>query len=281
MTTIALTEHVGRPYEHLYPDEEADGWTPERLRQVFENFVVEAKRLKDQYATTHPEVHLLIGFEGEWIDEDPVEARNRIQEIQRRYAATFDTWIGSVHHVHGIPIDYDAACFDRALTKSGGDEDQLFCKYFDAQYELLTRMEPPVVGHFDLIRLKCREPDKNLRNRQGVWPRILRNLARVKDYNGVLEVNSSALRKGLQHPYPRGEVVTAWTEMGGVVVLSDDSHDPSHAGVCYDKVLKFLQDLDVREVGVIQSGNSENANSKLARMPIGTLAQLPFWASSA
>lgn len=56
MTTIVLSEHIGRPEEHLYPDELADGWTPERLHHTFEDFIVEAHRLRKEYAVSHPEV---------------------------------------------------------------------------------------------------------------------------------------------------------------------------------------------------------------------------------
>ena len=56
MTTIALTEHVPRPTEHLYPDEEADGWTTEKLSQMFHNFVQEAKQLRQDLEKNHPNV---------------------------------------------------------------------------------------------------------------------------------------------------------------------------------------------------------------------------------
>ena len=56
MTTVALTEHIGRPIEHLYPDELMDGWTPERLSKAFDDFTVEAIRLRNEYAIVNPNV---------------------------------------------------------------------------------------------------------------------------------------------------------------------------------------------------------------------------------
>ena len=56
MTTIALTEHIARPLEHLYPDELADGWPPARLDQTFEDFVIEAKALQREFEKLYPNV---------------------------------------------------------------------------------------------------------------------------------------------------------------------------------------------------------------------------------
>ena len=184
-----------------------------------------------------------------------------------------------MHHVHGIPIDYDDSTYQRALAKSNGDEDGLFCSYFDAQYELLARMHPPIVGHFDLVRLKSKDPDKSWKQRQSIWPRIERNLRKVKEYGGVLEVNSSGLRKGLKHPYPRGEILSEWTSMGGIVVLSDDSHGVAHVGTCYSELLEFLKNHNVPEVGVMHRKCSGEAGCVLGTMPLETLMQHPFWST--
>lgn len=223
------------------------------------------------------QVQILIGFEGEWIDADPLSAERRIRKVLDAHEGQLDIWVGSIHHVHGEPIDYDAAGFGRALAISSHDEDRLFCAYFDAQYELLSRMKPPIVGHFDLIRLKSKHPDKNLQERQNVWPLVERNLKVIKEYGGVLEVNSSGLRKGLAQPYPCGEVITQWTSMGGHLVLSDDSHAVVQIGACYSELLQLLRDLHVHEIGVMQRTFDGRAGYTMAKEPLDTIVQHPFW----
>lgn len=74
--------------------------------------------------------------------------------------------------------------------------------YYDQQFEMLTALRPRVVGHIDLIRLMSKEPERDIRTWPKVWERIVRNLTLVKEYDGLLECNSSALRKGLAEPYP-------------------------------------------------------------------------------
>ena len=120
-----------------------------------------------------------------------------------------------MHHVHGIPIDYDAAFYNEARDVSGGSDEKLFEDYFDSQFEMLGVVRPKVVGHFDLIRLLSEEPDRDLRAWKGVWEKVVRNLKVVVEQGGLLEVNSSALRKGLREPYPgRRFVRCLWRWVG-------------------------------------------------------------------
>ena len=104
--------------------------------------------------------------------------------------------------MHEIPIDYDRATYTRARDAAGGSDERLFEDYFDAQWEMLNALRPTVVGHFDLVRLFADRPDAELRAMPGVWGRVRRNLEFVVASGALLEVNSSALRKGLREPYP-------------------------------------------------------------------------------
>ena len=125
-----------------------------------------------------------------------------------------DIFVGSVHHVYGIPIDFDPETYAAALSRSSErardlnatNEELLFADYFDAQLEMLQALKPPIVGHFDLIRLLSSMPDASLKIYSRVWRKILRNLLFVTEYGGLLEINGSALRKGLKEPYPNSEI---------------------------------------------------------------------------
>lgn len=71
---------------------------------------------------------------------------------------------------------------------------------------MLLALKPKIVGHFDLIRLLSCDPGRDVRSWKGVWDRIMRNLRLVREQNGWLELNTAALRKGLEEPYP-GRVI--------------------------------------------------------------------------
>ncbi|KAB8349771.1 hypothetical protein FH972_023785 [Carpinus fangiana] len=228
MSTFALTEHCPRGDDDLYPEEAAQH-NAASLAALFDAFIVEAVRLQQQVhaASSAPgaaQCEILIGFEAEWIR--PAASTAIAQKLLAQHGGTIDFFIGSVHHVGTVPIDFDRALYERARRMCGGSDAALFAAYFDAQLEMLEALRPRVVGHFDLIRLFADAPDEDLRAAAGgaLWPKVLRNLSAARGMGALLELNTSALRKGLAQPYPRLEICRAWMAIGGQFVLSDDSH---------------------------------------------------------
>lgn len=125
----------------------------------------------------------------------------------RALAADADYFIGSLHHAAGgVPIDFDRSHYLRAMAAATprGDEEGLQANYYDEQLVMLEMLRPRVVGHFDLIRLLSEDPgrDVSVWSPHVVWSRARRNLEFVAGYGGWLECNTSALRKGLEEPYP-------------------------------------------------------------------------------
>ena len=96
--------------------------------------------------------------------------------------------------------------YEKARDLSGGTDKQLFEDYLDLQLEMLTALKPPIVGHFDLIRLKSDDLNGSFQEWVSVWEKVLRNLKYIAEYGGVLELNSAALRKGMNEPYPKAEI---------------------------------------------------------------------------
>lgn len=168
--------------------------TEESLARLFDDYMTEAIRVREAYGSR---IQILIGFEGEWIRPSSLQI---MRELLARHS--FDIFVGSVHHTHTIPIDLDRATYEKARSMAGGTDERLFEDYFDAQYEMLQAMRPPIVGHFDLIRLLSNHRDVEFKNMKEVWTRITRNLNFIASYSGVLELNSAGLRKGLAQPYP-------------------------------------------------------------------------------
>lgn len=195
---FALTEHMPRHEMNRYQEEIHAGVTLESMVQNQANYVKEAQRLRHKY---QDQISLPIGFESDWCGPHSLEL------IQASIQAhPFDFFIGSIHHVQGIPIDYDRDNYNHAKEIAGGTDEKLYEQYFDEQFEMLAVLRPPVVGHFDLIRLMSDDFNVNWQQMTGVWSRILRNLDFVASYGGILEINTAALRKGMDEPYPKSEI---------------------------------------------------------------------------
>lgn len=157
-------------------------------------YIIEAQRLQREYAS---QIHILIGFEAEFI-----RPSYKTPVLKLANPAGIDYFIGSLHHVHSIPIDYNADMYQKAVAASGGTEEKLYEAYYDLQHQMLVDLRPVVVGHFDLVRLMSEEPERDIRKWSGVWERVRRNLMVVLEQGGWLECNSAGLRKGLEEPYP-------------------------------------------------------------------------------
>lgn len=230
MDLICTTEHMPRLKEaHLYEEEKESGTTPEQLVETFDSFILKARSLHSKYMS---EIKVLVGFEAEFIDERSCEF---IFSLISKYKP--DIWIGSVHFVSEIPIDIDKPTWELAKAKCGGIEG-LFTQYFDSQYEIITRLSPPVIGHFDLIRLFS--PTNDL---TAVWPLVKRNVAEGVRRGCLFEINTAALSKGWDTPYPQRDVAQLIVSEGGKFCLSDDSHSVAQVARNYGAVADYLDSI--------------------------------------
>lgn len=254
--TMALTEHMPRTgLEDLYPEELDDpAGSLAVLMPRHDAYMLEAQRLQAQYAD---QIHILIGFEGEFIRPEVYGAL--VQELAAHPAV--DYFIGSLHHTCGAPIDFDKVFYAKARDAAGGTEELLYARYYDEQYAMLTALKPRVVGHFDLIRLMSEDPGRDLQSAwvaavaggdETVWEKVVRNLKVIRSHDGWLECNSSALRKGLAEPYPARPIAEAWLKMGGKFTMSDDSHGIAQVATNYSRALDYLEGLGVKEVWTLR-----------------------------
>jgi histidinol-phosphatase (PHP family) len=217
--------------------EESD-LTPRDLEQTFKAYFSEAYRLKTEYAGR---IDLRIGFECDFIRP---QCLDRIRNLQEQF--TFDMFIGSVHHVHTTPIDISRELWNQARDASGGSTELLYCAYLEALRELTTSAKPPVLGHFDLIKLMSPDYTQSFREWPEVWKRTKDVLAQAASYGALIEVNVAALRKGWTHPYPGPEIMEHAAEIGLRFCISDDSHSIEQMGVFRREAAEYLERFGVR-----------------------------------
>lgn len=214
-----------------------------------------------------------------------------------------------MHHVHGIPIDYDARSYGAARERAGGTDERLAEEYFDAQFNMVRALRPVVVGHFDLVKLLSADREGGFRRWPGVWERVERNLRVVVAYGGLVEVNAAGLRKGLREPYPGAEICRvsflsmtkvlrsrgAWSvdwrvltfswqaflAMGGRFTLSDDSHGVEQVGTNYERVLQFVEETGIKEVHFLERGgvafDHRFPNVSVSSASLAELKRHAFW----
>ncbi|KAJ3996160.1 Polymerase/histidinol phosphatase-like protein [Lentinula boryana] len=249
-----LTEHVPRyRTEDLYPEEaEID---LQALHDQFNTFIHEAHRLKTQYAS---QVTLLVGLETDYITSIDLD---QLEALLERHRGRIEYIVGSIHHVGGIPIDFDIDMFEKSLNKQSGRSERermenFLCSYFDAQFQLLQRFHPEIIGHFDLCRLY--HPEIQLSDYPRSWELLKRNISYATEYGALFEVNAAAFRKNWNTPYPAEDVLKIILQYGGRLALSDDSHGPHAVGLNYHRVLEYLRREGVPELWFLQACKSAN-----------------------
>lgn len=288
-THYCLTEHMPRLHERfLYPEEEEKAYTCKNLQEDFENYLVHAKAVQLKYREKKSPLKVLIGFEVEGLDTEHIEYTKR---LWKEHSSVINMCVGSTHYVHETPIDFSAELWLKAMSLSSGQSARsLFLDYFDLQFEVLASLNPTVVGHFDLIRLF--EPSLSTDPTTGklikdidietdwpeVWDLIIRNIKYVALYGGLFELNSAAIRKGWESPYPKRDIAEAIKKYAdGRFCLSDDSHSIKQVGLNYHKVwdyvanqlqLEWIYYLDLDEV---------LGKTIVAKKSVKELTQSMFW----
>ncbi|KAJ9103597.1 hypothetical protein QFC20_004753 [Naganishia adeliensis] len=266
LTTFGLSEHVPRyRAQDLYPEE--SDLTPEDLERAFDEYLAEAHRLKREYAGR---IDLLVGAETDYITPLDLE---RLEALLERCEVEYV--VGSVHHVNEQGIDFSEnwwrTCVAGFEPSPSSDNDPkttpptttpsdtaltaYFNTYLDAQHTLLTRIAPPIIGHFDLCRLYI--PHTRTRRRPSIPGQVVA-------YGGLFEVNAAAFRKGWDAAYPGTEILQCIIAHRGRLCLSDDSHGPLAVAQNYPRLRDYLLGRGVTEIWYLASvprGTSSSEDS--------------------
>lgn len=222
-----------------------------------------------------------------------------------------DYVVGSVHHVDGVSIDFDRGTWLRAVADVGEggttmarsssgaltlapghnaprepqgmrDLERFLCAYLDAQFEMLRRQQPEVVGHFDLCLLWT--PDVSLQDSADVWSKVVRNVEYAVGYGALFEANAAAVRKGWSSSYPGPDVLRLILATGGRICLSDDSHGVAFVGLNYAKMREYLVREGVREVWYLvpaaEGGETVGTRGRVKARRLEGWDKDKFWANA-
>ena len=232
---VGITEHVPAPTDGLlYEDQREQGLTPEFLLEDFGAYMSECRRLQHQYRS---QIRIFAAME--------IETYSGYAPFVDYLATRFepDYIVGSVHFVNDLNFDYSEEMYWKTADSVGGVE-EMYLEYFDLQFDMLTRIRPAVVGHFDLVRLF--DPDYSSRLEESrISQKIRRNLELIKELGLIMDFNLRALAKGSAEPYIAPVILNQVKELGIPVVPGDDSHGVASVGNFLDQGIQILLDHGV------------------------------------
>jgi histidinol-phosphatase (PHP family) len=209
LTGVVFTEHG-----EWYPADEAYGYLD--LDAYFTE-IDEARHYVKQQIGPGQSFTLFSGIEL----GNPHEFTGQVAALLDTYP--FDLAIGSVHWIDNLPG------WERPIFSSGIPP--VYRRYFEELLTMVEVAEFDVLGHLDLVR---RDSWDLFGQAFGLEPyaelidAVLRRI--VADGRG-LEINTSALRKGLPEPVPDLATLRRYRELGGeILVIGSDAHRPEHVG---------------------------------------------------
>ena len=239
-----------------------------------------------------------MGLETEYITSLDLD---NLEKLLERFGEKIEYIVGSVHHVRGVPIDFDHPTFQSCVgTFDGASERErmegFLCAYFDAQYEVLERFRPEIVGHIDLCRLY--NPRLLFSDYPRVEEKLERNIRFAADYGAIFEASAAPFRKGWDTAYPGRDVLEVGspvnalsagrplmigpTQMivkrGGRVGLSDDSHGKHAVGLNYGRLANYLKESGITEIySLTEGGTGVGARGVSPAVVNGDWRSDPFW----
>ena len=230
---VGIAEHMPPVSDdYVFPEDSAVGFDAATVYERFSRYIASCRQLQEQYASS---LQIYVGFETEVYTGSEDFIRRLVREFRPDYI------VGSVHHVNDIPIDMSPEMYAQAIEVAGGIE-QLYCDYFDQQYDLIDGLRPAVVGHFDLVRIFDGDYRERIEESE-IQRRIRRNLERIEELGAILDFNVRAWEKGADEPYVSRSILLQARELGIAAVPGDDSHGVEGVGLHIEEGIEILQDL--------------------------------------
>jgi histidinol-phosphatase (PHP family) len=230
---VGISEHMPPPGDdQRYPDEIEKGFSAADLLDRFTRYFEELDRLKEKY---QEQIRIFRAFETETFTGWEAQTAALMEKFKPDYV------VGSLHHVQDVCFDYSPQA-RKGLVQALGSEQALYLAYLDTQYEMLRRLQPFVVGHFDIIRIH--DPDYESRFRiPEIWEKVDRNLALIKDLGLCMDYNLRPLSRGEAHAYPCPDILNRARQLGIPMVPGDDAHGRHQAGAHVARAVRDLAAL--------------------------------------
>lgn len=167
-----------------------------------------------------------------------VTYQTEFEDDIRRFlsAYEFDHVLGSVHLIDHVFILYPEYLEGRSKSEA----------YEPYWQEVLAMVESGLfkfIGHLDYIKSLRREEYGEFAVEEWM-PYISVILEKIVQSGAILEVNTSALRRGHAEPYPGWAILRLYKDLGGThVILGSDAHSPHRVGLGFREAAAQLRQL--------------------------------------
>jgi histidinol-phosphatase (PHP family) len=157
----------------------------------------------------------------------------------------WDYVVGSVHFLRDHSLDTE----DYSVWGAGESADKIWRRYFETVAASATSGLYDIIGHPDLVKVwgaEAPRPDRDLRY---FYEPAVEAFAEA----GVaVEISTAGWRKPVGEQYPATAFLEMLIDAGCPLALSSDAHEPDQLGYEYERAVKLLQSLGVKEIAVFE-----------------------------
>jgi len=223
LKTICFTDHV---------DFEA---TKEKLDLMFRplDYFRDINRVKYKYKD---QLEILSGVE---IGVQP-HLKDRYYDFINAYG--FDFVIMSVHSIEGMDLFYDFVSTDVS------PEETLNMYYDEVLNNLKTYDDFDVLGHIDFIDRYVLDYDVS--KKYGIFMEKIEEILKIIINKGKgIEINTGALRYGLNTIHPKPQILQLYKDLGGdILTIGSDAHVAAHVGYESKSTEKMLREVGFKYI---------------------------------
>jgi histidinol-phosphatase (PHP family) len=202
----------------------------------------------DEYcAFVREQTDLRLGIEADFVPGAEDRTANLLE------ARDFDYVVGSVHFLREGAVDMD----DYSVWDSGRSPEEVWRRYFETIAEAARSGLFDIAAHPDLVKYWSpadpTNPGQQRRMPQGDLRRYYEPAVEaIAEADIAVEVSTAGLRKPAGEIYPSRAFLEMCVDAGVAVALSSDAHRPQDVGADYDRALKLLDEVGVRELCVFE-----------------------------
>ncbi len=212
-----------------------------------EAYLRECARLKAEYADR---IRLFTSMEFDFITDIVEDARQRAEEDGLDYV------IASVHQVkaHGkegmwfIDGGKQETWIKGLEEVFGGNVRQAVECFYTQSVEMVQKVRPDIVGHFDKVRMHNRE--RFFRQTEAWYEELVAwFIEEVKKQDCICEVNTRGLYKGRSDDFfPSTKWIKHAAQKGVRMTISTDAHREDEVDLLFDEAAKCLKECGHRQV---------------------------------
>lgn len=222
-----------------YGDHDTEGCL---TRENIGSYRSDIQKLKSRYAD---KIEILLGIEQDYYSPS----------LDYEY----DYVIGSVHYVKKngvyIAVDYSYEKLKDGVDRCFDSDAILLCKeYYRTVADVVNKTNCDIIGHFDIVtKFNQKHPlfDEN--------DEVYRNIAleatdALLESERIFEVNTGAMPKWRDRPYPSDFIIRHIVEKNGRLMITSDAHNMELLTHRFEDTVEYLKFLGVREIWCYRNG---------------------------